>query len=319
MRYLAKVHDFLVDYIVEPIACTFRALYLIAIFAPVVLAVPVAFVGGRVKERHNERRGTLLWYKLLVKAMESAGPAFIKLGQWAASRTDIFPTELCALMGVLHSNAPAHAFEETKRIIEAAFGTDSFEDIFEYFDKEPLGTGAIAQVYRGKLREGISPPSFDEEEMDFRRELKMTVDKLVKRAPAKVPNKEVAIKVLHPNVDRLVHRDLRIMNFFAQVLNLIPTVEWLSLPDEVLRFGEMMRLQLDLRIEANNLATFRHKFKDRTTVYFPIPYTEYSTREVLVEEYAHGVPLEAFLENGGGSFQKDIADMGLDAFLVSFS
>jgi aarF domain-containing kinase len=92
-------------------------------------------------------------------------------------------------------------------------------------------------------------------------------------------------------------------------------MEWFSFPDEVEQFGEMMRLQLDMRIEAANLTIFRQNFKDRTTAWFPYPYTEYSTRNVLIEEYAQGIPMEDFLQNGGGVFQKDIADEGLDAFL----
>ncbi len=94
-----------------------------------------------------------------------------------------------------------------------------------------------------------------------------------------------------------------------------PTIEWLSLPDEVAQFGEMMKLQLDLRIEAANLVKFRRNFKDRTTAWFPYAYAEFTTRNVLVEEFAQGIPLSDFLENGGGVFQHDIAAEGLDAFL----
>lgn len=105
------------------------------------------------------------------------------------------------------------------------------------------------------------------------------------------------------------------MGFFAAALNAIPTMEWLSLPGEVEQFGEMMKLQLDLRIEAANLARFRQNFKDRSTAWFPYPYTDFTTRNVLVEEFAQGIPLADFMENGGGVFQHDIADEGLDAFL----
>lgn len=105
------------------------------------------------------------------------------------------------------------------------------------------------------------------------------------------------------------------MHFFAVIINAIPTMEWLSLPDEVRQFGCMMRLQLDLRIEAANLTLFRTNFRDRSTAWFPYPYTDYTTRKILVEEFAHGVPMEDFLENGAGPFQKDIADEGLNAFL----
>lgn len=221
-------------------------------------------------------------------------------------------------MSSLHSNAPAHSLANTKRTIVNAFGGRPFEDIFEEFQERPLGVGAIAQVYKAKLKPGFAAPGeadIEETPKNMRQRMKKQVNVLVKNTPRRVPSSYVAIKVLHPKVERIVRRDLNIMGFFAAILNVIPTIEWLSLPDEVMQFGEMMRLQLDLRIESANLIMFRKKFKDRTTAWFPYPYSEYTTRQVLVEEFAQGIPLAAFLEDGAGVFQQEIADSGLDAFL----
>jgi len=220
-------------------------------------------------------------------------------------------------MSQLHSDAPAHSLHETKRIIRRAFDGRPFEDIFEEFEEKPLGVGAIAQVYRAKLKPNLAVPNDPdlEERPNLRKNVRKNVDTFIKSTPQRVPSSYVAIKVLHPRVERMVRRDLRIMGFFASVLNAIPTIEWLSLPDEVEQFGEMMRLQLDLRIEAANLTIFRKNFKDRTTAWFPYPYTEFTTRQVLVEEFAQGIPLADFMENGGGVFQEEIANEGLDAFL----
>lgn len=217
-------------------------------------------------------------------------------------------------MSQLHSNAPAHSLHQTKRIIRKAFGGRPFEEIFEEFHEQPLGVGAIAQVYKAKLKPDLAVPD-QEERGNLRQNVRKNVDTLIKSTPHRVPSSYVAIKVLHPGVERTVRRDLRIMGFFASVLNAIPTIEWLSLPDEVQQFGEMMRLQLDLRIEGANLTIFRKNFSKRTTASFPYPYTDFTTRQVLVEEFAQGIPLADFMENGGGVFQRDIADEGLDAFL----
>lgn len=71
---------YLVDfYIWEPLCTGIRFLHLAAIFVPVLLSVPVIWFGTRRKDRDNERTGTLLWYSFLVKGMEWAGPAFIKV------------------------------------------------------------------------------------------------------------------------------------------------------------------------------------------------------------------------------------------------
>lgn len=220
-------------------------------------------------------------------------------------------------MSQLHSNAPAHSLHATKRIISKAFNGRPFEDIFEEFQEKPLGVGAIAQVYKAKLKAGLATPGDTDmnEPTNIRQNVRKNVDTLIKSTPQRVPSHYVAIKVLHPGVERIVRRDLRIMSVFASAINSIPTFEWLSFPDEVEQFGQMMRLQLDLRIEAANLSIFRKNFKPRTTAWFPFPYTQFTTRQVLVEEFAQGIPLSDFMENGGGVFQQDIADEGLDAFL----
>ena len=221
-------------------------------------------------------------------------------------------------MSSLHSNAPAHSFRHTKRTIEQAFDGRPFEDIFDEFQEKPLGVGAIAQVYKAKLKPDLAASGDTDVEQgspNMRQRVRKNVDRVVKSTPQRVPSSYVAIKVLHPKVERMVRRDLRIMSFFAAVINAIPTLEWLDFPNEVAQFGEMMRLQLDLRIESANLTMFRKKFKDRTTAWFPFPYAEHTTRQVLIEEFASGIPLAAFLEDGGGIFQKEIADEGLDAFL----
>lgn len=221
-------------------------------------------------------------------------------------------------MSKLHADAPAHSLHATKRIVRNAFGGRDFKDIFEEFDERPLGVGAIAQVYKAKLRPNLaSQTDVDIREVpkDLRQSVRKNVETVLKSTPKRFPSSYVAVKVQHPGIERIVRRDLRIMWFFASVLNAIPTMEWLSLPDEVEQFGEMMKLQLDLRIEAANLSTFRKNFKDRTTAWFPYPYTEFTTRNVLIEEFAHGIPLADFMANGGGVFQQDIASEGLDAFL----
>ncbi|KAF7937782.1 uncharacterized protein EAE97_007578 [Botrytis byssoidea] len=321
VRGLQRVRDsiiyFLDAYLWEPLCTSIRFLRLVVIFVPVLVTIPAAYFGPRDIARDNERMGTLWWYRFLVKAMERAGPAFIKLGQWAASRSDIFPSQMCEIMSQLHSNAPAHSLHATKRIISSAFDGRPFDDIFEEFQEQPLGVGAIAQVYKAKLKPDLATPGDPDlqEPTNIRRNVRKNVGTLIKSTPQRVPSSYVAIKVLHPGVERVVRRDLRIMWVFASVINLIPTFEWLSFPDEVEQFGQMMRLQLDLRIEAANLSIFRKNFKPRTTAWFPFPYTQFTTRQVLVEEFAQGIPLSDFMENGGGVFQQDIADEGLDAFL----
>lgn len=172
----------------------------------------------------------------------------------------------------------------------------------------------VNQVYRAHLKSEFLPPSIIQETTDA-------------DAPVKI-NTQVAIKILHPRVHKTIRRDIAIMSVFANVINLFPGMQWLSLPEEVTVFGEMMESQLDLRVEANNLDRFRVNFAKRGPgIAFPKPFgmsdsakrgtKDEDAAQILIEEFEDALPMKYFLRNGGGEFDDRIAKMGLDAFLVS--
>lgn len=327
-RLFFKIKFFLTDYVWDPVKTISRFLELSAFFLPVLLSSPICWFGRREQNNGNNlRSGAKIWFKYLRWTAEMAGASFIKLGQWAASRTDIFPKEMCDELSGLHSDAKPHSFYQTKAILSKSFGMP-FEEIFDEFNEKPLGVGAIAQVYLAKLSEkAISKAKQQEEDSRVKlslgespKERHQFFENLVVTQPSSTisSKQEVAIKVLHPNVEVKINRDLKIMRTFAAIINSIPTMEWLSLPDEVEQFSILMRLQLDLRIEALNLAKFRDNFKKRSDIHFPIPFLNFSTRDVLVEEYIEAIPMSKLLsikENFGKNLSKEVSDKGLDAFL----
>ncbi|CDR43355.1 hypothetical protein NBRC10512_000642 [Rhodotorula toruloides] len=323
-----RIRRWVRDWVLEPVSTSLRFLQLVLLFLPVLVTAPILAL-ELVDERRDRRRGrerrtkerttTRLWYLLLVHQMEMAGPTFIKLAQWAGSRTDLFPAELCTLFGKLHSQGSPHSFRYTKRVIERAFGLP-FSQIFVDFRRDPLGIGAIAQVYKAVLNPDLLPEDYlalkHTEDPAPTARLRQTIAPTPDdKRPPRTPGATVAIKVLHPGVEKKIRRDLKLMMFFAKALNALPGMEWLSFPEEVQVFGEMMLSQVDLRIEANNLVTFEKYFMHRPTVSFPRALKQYTAPRVLIEEFEDAVPLELFLNNGGGPFDHRIANLGLDAFL----
>lgn len=281
LRRKGRIHAWLDTHLLQPAATLFRFCHLLLLFLPVLATgLPLAL---RIGNKSYERA----WYRLVKWSLEAAGPTFVKLGQWAASRRDIFPSQLCEELATLHSHAKVHSMEHTRAVLDSALSRPS-DEVFDKFNEEPLGVGAMAQVYKARLR--ASDPER--------------------------PGQYVAVKVLHPNVYSLVSRDLAIMKVLAAFVNWLPTMEWLSLPGEVHTFGEMMRSQLDLRIEAANLEIFRQNFEGDPRVSFPKPRLHSCTRELLIEELVDGVPLEKIIKFGSTSrLEKQIATTGLDAFL----
>lgn len=316
-------------YVVEPVLVLKRFLVLAITFAPVVLATPLLVIGHRITYRdedghmvEGERWGTVLWYKLLVMQMERAGPTFVKLGQWAGSRRDLFPDELCNRLSKLHSNNKPHSMTYTREVLERVFKR-SFDEIFASFDEQPVGIGAVGQVYKAVLHQDLLPSDYlnDRREQDrlqeaaenIGRELALTYEH---DESSDHHGAAVAIKVLHPKVHRIIGHDIQIMQFFAGLLNLIPGMRWVSLPEEVDRFAALMLSQLDLREEASHLSRFERNFGGRGgTVIFPRPLRAFCARDVLVEELVEAVPLKHFMRMGGGAYDSRIAELGLDAFL----
>lgn len=173
-------------------------------------------------------------------------------------------------------------------------------------------------MYKAILKPDLIPPSYLGPKRQTKSPAGSLAPVILQDPPPSVPTASVAIKVLHPRVRKTIARDLSIMAFFAQVITLFPGMQWISLPEEVTVFGDMMRQQLDLRHEAENLLVFEDNFALRNVpVTFPRPLKVFSTSEILVEEYENAVPMEIFLKNGGGPFDDQMATIGLDAFLVT--
>jgi len=316
---LWKCINFLNDWIWEPLLTTRRFIYLGIVFLPVLLTMPVLLLEKGNSHGKKDLNTTVWWYQFLVKQMERAGPTFIKLAQWAGSRRDLFPESLCVMFGRLHSNGKPHTLKHTKMQLEKSFGKP-FEELFVDFEETPLGIGAVAQVYRATLQPDLIPSQYRSSKHKRDPSPSSRVGRTIlpapeDYAPASKPNEVLAIKILHPKVNKNIRRDLKIMAVLAGCLNVIPGVQWLSLPEEVAVFGDLMLSQLDLRTEARNLETFEHNFRHKRTISFPRPLSAYTTKEVLVEEYQDAVPLKHFLRVGGGPYDEVIANLGLDAFL----
>ncbi|CAO3615307.1 unnamed protein product [Mucor fragilis] len=321
IRICNRILQFLDVYLLEPVLTLRRLTHILLLFLPVAITVPIVFFGQ--KENEDEKAGTLWWYDFLATQMERAGPTFIKLAQWVASRTDLFPLALCTRLSKLHSHVDPHPFSYTQKVIEEAFGRP-LDQVFTELNPEPLGVGAIAQVYKARIRPeillGHAAEQFSLQDNTITTDSVQTLDS---QGNSIVLHTAVAIKVLHPKARQIVQRDLTIMGCVAKLLTLIPTIHWLSLPDEVRVFGEMMKEQLDLRGEGNNLKRFNAYFADARDVKFPNSLAAFTTKDMLLEEYVKGIPLDLFLNQASFSrknelepvFDHKIADIGLNAFL----
>ncbi|XP_073299115.1 uncharacterized protein [Primulina huaijiensis] len=266
----------------ENIYLLLRALYLAVLFSPSIVMAPFADSFGPQYRK--------LWLQVVHQTLERAGPAFIKWGQWAATRPDLFPRDLCMELSKLHTKAPKHSFAYTKKTIERAFGR-KISEIFDDFEEEPVASGSIAQVHRASLRSRYRG-----------REIKPLL---------------VAVKVRHPGVGESIRRDFEIINIVAKISNFIPAINWLRLDESVQQFAVFMMSQVDLAREAAHLNRFIYNFRRWKDVSFPKPVYPLVHPAVLVETFEHGESVSHFVDELGGNerTKSALAHIGTHALL----
>ncbi|WRX27078.1 ABC1 atypical kinase-like domain - like 9 [Theobroma cacao] len=268
--------------LVEGVILLLRAFYLAVLFSPSIIMAPFADSCGSQFRK--------MWLEIVHRTLEKAGPAFIKWGQWAATRPDLFPRDLCTKLSELHSKAPEHSFAYTKKTIERAFGR-KLSEIFEGFEEEPVASGSIAQVHRASLR--------------FR------------YPGQRVKPMVVAVKVRHPGVGESIRRDFMIINLVAKISKFIPTLNWLRLDESVQQFAVFMMSQVDLAREAAHLSRFIYNFRSWKDVSFPKPVYPLVHPAVLVETYEQGESVAHYVDGleGHDRIKTALAHIGTHALL----
>lgn len=142
-------------FVLRKVRTLLRFIELMILFSPVAVLAVLAAVGMLFGIKPTERYH-LLAFRLFRWAMERAGCAFVKLGQWMSHREDMFPGPLCALLRELRADAPAHSFTHTKETIQRAFGKP-LDDIFVWFAPKPIASGSIAQVHEAWVKDARKP------------------------------------------------------------------------------------------------------------------------------------------------------------------
>ncbi|CAE7461962.1 Adck2, partial [Symbiodinium microadriaticum] len=145
-----------------------------------------------------------------------------------------------------------------------AFGKDYEKRI--KVDRTPIGSGCIAQVYRGTL----------------------TLEDGTQQ--------DVAIKLIHPHVRNLIAVDMDIMRFIAYVIELFPSLEYLSMSEIVEEFARNMGRQNDLTAEAKHLIKFQKNFQDNDFIVFPDPVPGYIHENALLETYLPGKSINEYMK-----------------------
>ena len=219
----------------------------------------------------------------LREALEELGPIFVKFGQTLSTRPDLLPDDIGEELARLQDKVPPFPGEQAVTIIEAAFG-ESLDTHFAEFNREPVASASVAQVHFARLHDG----------------------------------KEVAVKVLRPDIEPVIKRDLELLYALARLaLRYWPTAQRLRPVEVVDEFAKTLADELDLMREAANASQLRGNFENDSRMYVPEVYWDFCRQNVMVMERIDGIPMaEMDRIINSGIDMKQLAHNGTEIFFT---
>ncbi|HRP19998.1 MAG TPA: ubiquinone biosynthesis regulatory protein kinase UbiB [Alicycliphilus sp.] len=197
----------------------------------------------------------------LREALESLGPIFVKFGQVLSTRRDLMPPDIADELALLQDRVPPFDPDIAIATIERSFRRPLGE-IFVSFEREPVASASIAQVHFAVIRD-----------RDGR-------------------ERDVAVKVLRPNMLPVIDKDLALMRMMAGwVESLSADGKRLKPREVVAEFDNYLHDELDLVREAANAAQLRRNMEGLDLVLIPEVFWDFCHADVAVMERMNGVPI----------------------------
>jgi ubiquinone biosynthesis protein len=226
---------------------------------------------ARLVERRGAKSGPRL-----SRALERMGPAYLKLGQFLATRPDVVGVNMARDLEALQDRLPPFSQSEAEAAVAASLEKPLAQAFVSF--GPAVAAASIAQVHRGEvLRDGTRRP--------------------------------VAVKVLRPNVASRFRRDLADFFFVAE------KAEQYSAESRRLRLIEVINtmsrsvaIEMDLRLEAAAMSEMAENTRNDPDFCVPAVDWDRTTHNVLTMEWIDGIALSdhARLEEA----QVDMRDLG---------
>ncbi len=196
---------------------------------------------------------------LLPAAISQLGPSYVKLGQFLATRPDVVGPEVALRLELLQDHMPPFSRETAVKAIETAFKRP-IDSLFVRFG-ESVAAASIAQVHRARVRD-------------------------------KKGEREVAVKVLRPGVERRFRRDLSDMYFAARLAERwFPETKRLKPVQVVDTLARTVKIEMDFRLEAAAASEFAENTANESDFRVPQVDWDRTEKEVLTLEWIDAIPL----------------------------
>jgi ubiquinone biosynthesis protein len=216
-------------------------------------------------------------------ALESLGPIFIKFGQMLSTRRDLVPPDIAEELAKLQDRVPPFPSDQALAVLRRAYGRDAAE-VFAEFDPTPIASASVAQVHRARLKSGEA----------------------------------VAVKVLRPGIQKIIGQDVKLLDVFAHLVELLWWDGKRLKPREVVgEFAKHLGDELDQMREAANCSQLHRNFATSSMLAVPEVYWDYCAQEVMVMSWMDGTPISRLdeLRRQGVDIPK-LARAGVEIFFT---
>jgi len=195
----------------------------------------------------------------LCNALQDMGTTFIKLGQFLATRPDIIGENISKELEKLQDKLPAFNSQDAKNILKEELGNENFNKILNL--SEPIAAASIAQVHFAKINIANQ-------------------------------NKDVAIKILRPNIEKIFNEELDALMLLAYLIqSLIKKTKRLKLVEIVQLLREITNVEMDLRFEAAAANELYENTKNDIGFKVPKIYWNQTSKKVLCLEKVDGISI----------------------------
>ena len=195
----------------------------------------------------------------LCQSLEEMGTTFIKLGQFLATRPDIIGENIANKLEKLQDKLPAFNSYKAKKIVEQEIGSKFYKNII--FFSEPIAAASIAQVHFAKIK-------FEKEE------------------------KDLAIKILRPNIHSAVNEELDALMFLAYITeSIFSKTRRLRLVEVINLLKEITNIEMDLRFEGSAASELRENTNSDKGIKVPKIYWNYTSKRVLTLDKIDGISI----------------------------
>ena len=217
------------------------------------------FIIGFSFKNNEEDKNNLTSGKKLCNALQNMGTTFIKLGQFLATRPDIIGESTAKELERLQDKLPAFNLSEAKNILRKELEKENFDKIINI--SEPVAAASIAQVHFATINDG------------------------------KI-SKEVAIKILRPNIEKIFNEELDALMLLAYIIqSLIKKTKRLKLVEIVQLLREVTNVEMDLRFEAAAANELYENTKNDIGFKVPKIYWNQTSKKVLCLDRIDGVSI----------------------------